>query len=144
MTRFARNILWLILVGVLLGTASSACAQIWTPFGPSNIRYDLELFKAPDISDYPNWPHPKEGFFFQYERLYSSIQQPRATDIGVNQGTAVGFFSGPVQFDPTQQPVSQILRPYGNSLDTNFLGADANLGQSLRVRASWKITRVGS
>lgn len=132
MTRFARKLLWLSLA-VLLFTATSARAQIWTPFGPSNIRYDLELFKAPDLSDYPNWPHPKEGFFFQYERLFWSIQQPRSTDVGVQNGTATGFFSGPVQFDPTQQPVSEILRPYGNSLDTNFLGATQTWGNRFEL-----------
>ncbi len=133
MTRFARNSLLCLVLGVLLCAASSARAQIWTPFGPSNIRYDLELFKAPDVSDYPNWPHPKEGFFFQYERLYWSIRQPFQTDVGVQNATATGFFSGPVQFDPTQQPVSEILRPYGNSLDTNFLGATQTWGNRFEL-----------
>jgi hypothetical protein len=125
--------LWLVVLTVLTVTASSARAQTWTPFGPSDMRYDLELFKAPDISDYPNWPHPKDGFFFQYERLYMSIQQPFSTDIGVHNATATGFFSGPVQFDPTTQPVSEILRPYGNSLDTNFLGAKQTWGNRFEL-----------
>jgi hypothetical protein len=80
LTRFKLCLLTLI---VLALNAASALAQEWTPFGPSNIRYDLELFAPPDISDYANWPRPAEGMFFQYERLYWSIQQPRTSDIGV-------------------------------------------------------------
>jgi hypothetical protein len=80
LTRFKLCLLTLI---VLALNAASALAQDWTPFGPSNIRYDLELFASPDISDYANWPRPAEGMFFQYERLYWSIQQPRTSDIGV-------------------------------------------------------------
>src|SRR5262249_2660713 len=38
--------------------AKAASAQDWTPFGPSDVRYDLELFKQPDISAYANWPRP--------------------------------------------------------------------------------------
>ena len=61
------------------------------PFGPSDVRYDLELFKVPDLSAYADWPRPKQGFFFQYDRLFMAIQQPSRTDIGVPGGVAGGW-----------------------------------------------------
>jgi hypothetical protein len=85
---FARQKLCLVAVAALamIAGAGPALAQEWTPFGPSDVRYDLELFKRPDISAYADWPRPNYGFFFQYERLYWAIQQPSRTDIGVPTG----------------------------------------------------------
>src|SRR5215471_17874568 len=75
------------------------------PFGPSNIRYDLDLFAPPDLSTYANWPRPHEGFFFQYDRLYWAISGPRRTPIG-QAGSALGFTTdrGNNNFIPTANP----------------------------------------
>src|SRR5579871_6413776 len=118
----ARYKTWLIVAVLLASGAGSAMAQNWTPFGPSDVRYDLDLFAPPDISAYADWPRPKEGFFFQYDRLYMSISGPSRTHIGEG-GTALGFFNGPPQFDPSTQNVS-ILTPYRSSIDTGFIKAD--------------------
>lgn len=132
---FARLKLYLAMAVTLAAIASvrSAPAQEWTPFGPSDVRYDLELFKRPDISAYADWPRPNYGFFFQYERLYWAIQQPSRTDIGTANGTAVGLINGVIQFDPTNQPVGNILTPYRNSLDTSFLTADQTWGNRFEL-----------
>ncbi|MCC7086715.1 MAG: hypothetical protein IT427_17075, partial [Pirellulales bacterium] len=105
------------------------------PFKPSSVRYDLDLFAPPDLSTYGNWPRPNEGFFFQYDRLYWSIQQPSRTEIGVPGGQAQGLINGVIQFDPTNQPVGQILSDYSNSLDTGFLRADQTWGN--RFELGW-------
>jgi Putative beta barrel porin-7 (BBP7) len=127
---FARLKLCLVTAVALAAIAGvrSAPAQEWTPFGPSEVRYDLELFKRPDVSAYADWPRPNYGFFFQYERLYWAIQQPSRTDIGVPNSSAIGLVNGVVQFDPTNQPVGNILTSYSNSLDTGFLRADQTWG----------------
>ncbi len=103
------------------------------PFKPSNIRYDFELFAPPDLSTYGNWPRPNEGFFFQYDRMYMAIQQPSRTEIGVPGGSAVGLINGVPQFDPTEQPASEILTEYSNSLDTGFLLADQTWGNRFEL-----------
>ena len=47
----ARIKIWLVTVTVLAaGTISALAQEGHGPFGPSDIRYDLELFKAPDLS----------------------------------------------------------------------------------------------
>jgi hypothetical protein len=124
----ARIKMWLVAVTVLAVGAVSAFGQTEGPFGPSDIRYDLELFRAPDLSAYADWPRPKEGFFFQYDRLYMAIQQPSRTDIGVPGAVAVGLRNGVLNFDSTNQPVGDILTTYGNSLDTGFLRAKQTWG----------------
>ncbi len=100
---------------------------------PATCRYDLELFKAPDLSAYADWPRPKEGFFFQYDRLFMAIQQPSRTDIGVPGGVAVGLINGVINFDPTNQPVGDILTAYGNSLDTGFMRAKQTWGNRFEL-----------
>jgi hypothetical protein len=115
--------MWLLMTTVVLVGIGSARAQDWTPFGPSNVRYDLDLFAPPDLSAYADWPRPNEGFFFQYDRLYWSISGPRRTPIGQG-GTALGFFNGPPQFDPTAQNPSLIVTPYASTADTGFIKAD--------------------
>jgi hypothetical protein len=134
---FARTRLWLMGV-VLAAGASTAVAQVGpnesiTPFGPSNVRYDLELFKPPDVSAYADWPRPNEGMFFQYERLFWAIQQPTRTDIGLANGVAVGLVNGVINFDPTNQPIGNILTAYRNSLDTGFLRADQTWGNRFEL-----------
>ncbi|HEY2760997.1 MAG TPA: BBP7 family outer membrane beta-barrel protein [Pirellulales bacterium] len=121
----ARSKLWLFAAFVLAISArtGSTMAQDWIPFGPSDIRYDMELFKQPDISAYADWPRPNYGMFFQYERLYWAIQQPTRADVGVDGGRSVGLLNGVLQFDAAGQPEdpSRILSLYGNSLNTGFL-----------------------
>src|SRR5262249_49101821 len=103
---FARQKLCLVAVAALamIAGVTAALAQEWTPFGPSDVRYDLELFKRPDISAYADWPRPNYGFFFQYERLYWSIDRPKTTDIGLNGARQLAYESGPAQFDPIGAP----------------------------------------
>jgi Putative beta barrel porin-7 (BBP7) len=132
----ARIKMWLIMAAVLASGAASAFGQADEPvgpFGPSNIRYDLELFKAPDLSAYADWPRPKEGFFFQYDRLFWAIQQPSRTAIGVPGGVGVGLRNGVINFDNTNQPVGDILSTYGNSLDTGFLRAKQTWGNRFEL-----------
>jgi hypothetical protein len=128
LTMLARYKLWLMIATVWAASASGAFAQHWTPFGPSDIRYDLELFKPPDLSTYANWPRPSEGMFFQYERLYWSVSQANRTDIGVPGGRATGLLNGVNSFDSLNQPIGDVLSSYGNSLDTGFLRADQSWG----------------
>jgi Putative beta barrel porin-7 (BBP7) len=128
----ARYKMWLVMTAALLLVSGVARAQesntTWSPFGPSDIRYDLDLFAPPDLSAYANWPRPNEGFFFQYDRLYWAISGPRRTPIG-EPGTAQGFFNGPAQFDPTQQPPgTSILTPYSSTVDTGFINATQTWG----------------
>lgn len=127
----------LVVVAAMLLSSGAALGQPLDghqgPFRPSNVRYDLELFAPPDLSTYGNWPRPNEGFWFQYDRLYMSIQQPTRTEIGVPGGESVGFFNGPPQFDPTTQPINQILKPYENSIDTGFLRADQTWGNRFEL-----------
>jgi hypothetical protein len=129
----ARHKTWFLILAVWASSATWAFAQPantahWSPFGPSSIRYDLELFKPPDLSTYGDWPRPNEGLYFSYERLYYSISQPNRTEIGVPGGTATGLLNGVINFDPTNQPVGEILESYNNSLDTGFLRADQTWG----------------
>ena len=129
----ARTKTWLMVLAVWASGAAAVFAQPaepshWSPFGPSSIRYDLELFKPPDLSTYADWPRPAEGLYFQYERLYYSISQPNRTDVGVPGGTDTALINGVIQFDPTNQPVGNILETYHNSLDTGFLRADQTWG----------------
>jgi hypothetical protein len=129
----ARTKTWLMVLAVWASGAAAVFAQPaepshWSPFGPSSIRYDLELFKPPDLSTYGDWPRPAEGMYFQYERLYYSISQPNRTDVGVQGATATGLLNGVVNFDSTNQPIGNLLQTYGNSLDTGFLRADQTWG----------------
>ncbi|HTQ40094.1 MAG TPA: BBP7 family outer membrane beta-barrel protein [Pirellulales bacterium] len=127
--------MWLVVLTALLvgGSANAARAQDWTPFGPSNIRYDLDLFAPPDLSAYANWPRPNEGMFFQYDRLYWAISGPRRQAIG-EPGTTEGFFNGPAQFNPDLQPVgSSILTPYSSSADNGFIHADQTWGNRFEL-----------
>ena len=117
----------------IFACVGSAPAQEWTPFGPSNVRYDLELFKQPDISAYADWPRPNYGFFFQYERLYWAIQQPSRTDIGAPNRQAIGLLNGTLQLNPLNQPVGNVLELYRNSLDTGFLRADQTWGNRFEL-----------
>src|SRR3954462_5278289 len=110
----ARTKTWLMVLAVWTSGAAAVFAQPaepshWSPFGPSSIRYDLELFKPPDLSTYGDERKPAEGIFFQYERLYWSIQQPSRTDVGVPGGRATGMLNGVNNFDPTTQPSSDLL-----------------------------------
>ncbi|HEY2881165.1 MAG TPA: BBP7 family outer membrane beta-barrel protein [Pirellulales bacterium] len=137
MLRARQKLLQLVIV-VLATTAGSAFAQQdgeehWNPFGPSNVRYDFDMFQPPDISAYADWPRPNEGLFFEYNRLYWAIQQPTRTEIGVAGGSELAYFGGPSQFDPTTQPISDILRRYGNSLDTGFLRGDQTWGNKFEL-----------
>ena len=95
------------------------------PFGPSNERYDLDLFAPPDLSTYANWPRPKEGFFFQYDRLYWAISGPKRSSIG-QPGSAVGLLTdtGVNAIDPTNQDPSAILQVYSSSVDNGFVQAN--------------------
>jgi hypothetical protein len=102
------------------------------PFGPSNLRYALDLFAPPDLSTYANWPRPQEGFFFQYDRLYMSISGPKRQSIG-QPGTAEGFFNGPPQFDPTMQPGVSLLTPYSSSVDNGFIQANQVWGNRFEL-----------
>ena len=79
-----RFMLWLVAATVAGVSARTACAQHWTPFGPSDIRYDLELFAPPELSTYGNGPGPRAntGMFFSYERLNWWFNRPAAAVIG--------------------------------------------------------------
>lgn len=98
-------------------------------FGPSNVRYDLDLFAPPDLSTYANWPRPHEGFFFQYDRLYWAISGPKRTPIGA-PGSAIGFLTdtGVNAFDPSTQDPSLLLKHYSSTVDTGFIQADQTWG----------------
>jgi hypothetical protein len=112
------------------------------PFGPSNDRYDLDLFAPPDLSTYANWPRPHEGFFFQYDRLYWAISGPRRTPIG-ETGTGLGFMTdtGNNNFIPVATPPFDaqnprfILQLYNSTIDTGFIQADQTWGN--RYELGW-------
>ncbi len=139
----ARFKLWLMIATVWAASATGAFAQHWTPFGPSDIRYDLELFKPPDLSTYADWPRPNEGMFFQYERLYWSISQPNRTDIGVPGGVGIGLVNGVNSFDSLNQPIGDVETAYRNTVDTGFL-RPIRAGAIALNSASWRTTKAGS
>jgi hypothetical protein len=137
--RLVRNKTWLMMVIALAIGAGSAYAQTDAtpplgPFGPSNVRYDLDLFAPPDLSTYANWPRPHEGFFFQYDRLYWAISGPRRQTIG-QPGTAVGFMTdnGVNAFDPTTQDPSSLLQNYSSSVDNGLVQADQVWGNRFEL-----------
>jgi len=138
---------WLLTAIVLALGAGSVYAQSGDtppvgPFGPSNVRYDFDLFAPPDLSAYANWPRPAEGFFFQYDRLYWALSGPRRTPIG-QTGSALGFMAdtGNNNFIPTANPPFDaqnprfILQAYGSSTDTGFIQADQTWGN--RYELGW-------
>jgi hypothetical protein len=127
---------WLLFVIALAMGGKSAFAQHEAtpplgPFGPSNVRYDLDLFAPPDLSTYADWPRPKEGFFFQYDRLYWAISGPKRTPIGA-PGSAVGYTTdtGVNAFneDGTPTDPSLLLTHYSSTADTGFIQADQTWG----------------
>jgi hypothetical protein len=132
----ARYKMWLVtLIALVIGVGSAWADdgnETWSPFGPSDVRYDLDLFAPPDLSAYANWPRPNEGFFFQYDRLYMAISGPHRTPIGQG-GTALGFFTGPAQFDPTTQNPNLVVTQYSSSVDTGFIKADQVWGNRFEL-----------
>ena len=132
----ARYKMWFVmLIALVIGVGYARgedSSESWSPFGPSDVRYDLDLFAPPDLSAYANWPRPHEGFFFQYDRLYMAISGPHRTAIG-QPGTALGFFNGPPQFDPTTQNPNLIVSTYSSSVDTGFIQADQVWGNRFEL-----------
>src|SRR5262249_60998237 len=124
-----------VLVVVCLTVTPTDATPTLCPFGPSNVRYDLDLFAPPDLSTYANWPRPHEGFFFQYDRLYWAISGPERQPIG-QPGSGVGFMTdtGNNNFLPTANPPFDaqnprfILQNYSSSVDNGFIQADQTWG----------------
>jgi hypothetical protein len=127
-----RKTLWLVVLGVLAAGASSVQAQHWSPFGPSEVRYDFEMFKAPDLSTYPN-PKSNHGIFLQYDRLYWGMSKPASAQIGsttaapaiVNSYTGLPF---PGVIPPPFAPF-----PDFNSVDTGHLTGQGGWGNRWEI-----------
>lgn len=94
---------WLVGLAVIVGGAAVAQAQEpppvkmiaqqgpnadqslpIDPIGPlqTGTVADAQLFKEPDLTQIGTYPEMNYGPFFQYERLYWSLHQPPATQIG--------------------------------------------------------------
>jgi hypothetical protein len=82
------------LLAALWASPSATCrAGDWLPLLPSQNFYDFQLFAPPDLQEYEIYPEPKEGIFFDYERLWWGITRPQFTSVG---NTDVGYLI-PVQ-----------------------------------------------
>jgi hypothetical protein len=120
--------------------------------GPSDVRYDLDLFAPPDLSTYANWPRPHEGFFFSYDRLYWALSGPRRNAIGAS-GTGVGYMTDtgvnafvPETTSPLAPPVAAqnphfILQNYDSTTDTGFIQANQVWGN--RYELGWEEDNKG-
>ena len=67
----------------VFATANAAHAQNLQPFGPLQWEPDGQPFAPPELSTYGNGPSLNYGWYFQYDRLYWTISQPKYSEIGV-------------------------------------------------------------
>lgn len=124
-----RKTLWLVVLGVLAVGASSVQAQHWSPFGPGEVRYDFEMFKAPDLSTYPN-PKANHGIFLSYERLYWGMSKPASSVIG---STTAAPATNNTWIDGFPDDPEFPLFPRTNSLDTGYLQGTGGWGNRWEI-----------
>ena len=60
---------WLVIAAVIAVSASRAAAQQYQPFGPVDIRTDMQLFAPVDLGDFGGGTPMAEGAFFSFEKL---------------------------------------------------------------------------
>jgi hypothetical protein len=98
-------------LAVLLGLACEAAAQPYRPFETGVYEEDGAPFTGFEYDDYNGPPPPRQGWFFNYERVVMWINPPKKTTIGKEGLTAlVADGSG--------------FRVQENGLDTGFLDSD--------------------
>ncbi|MFM8578498.1 MAG: hypothetical protein ACKOCN_06830, partial [Planctomycetaceae bacterium] len=99
-----------VMVPVLFAALWSPCvnsrAGDWLPLLPSQDFYDFQLFAPPDLQEYEIYPEPKEGIFFDYERLWWGITRPQFTSVG---STDAGYLI------PTQPISPQTIAQLNNA-----------------------------
>jgi hypothetical protein len=71
----------LVATAALLAAGSGARGGDWMPLLPDQDFYDMQLFAPPDLREYSTYKRPKEGLYFNYDRLYWSITVPQVTDV---------------------------------------------------------------
>lgn len=73
----SRLLTWLAAVMSALSLVSSVQAQKILPFiEPDAFKPDYQFFAPAEVDCYDGGPPPKEGFFFEYQRLYMSVSRP--------------------------------------------------------------------
>jgi len=71
----------LVATAALLAAGSGARGGDWMPLLPDQDFYDMQLFAPPDLREYSTYKRPKEGLYFNYDRLYWAITVPQVTDV---------------------------------------------------------------
>jgi hypothetical protein len=71
----------LVATAALLAAGSDARGGDWMPLLPDQDFYDMQLFAPPDLREYSTYKRPKEGLYFNYDRLYWAITVPQVTDV---------------------------------------------------------------
>ncbi len=69
------------LTGLVGGTPTLAGGN-WMPLLPDQDFYDFQLFAPPDLQEYAVRPQPRDGIFFNYDRLYWGLTPPPVTGVG--------------------------------------------------------------
>ena len=63
------------------GDNKPALNGLW-PFSPGHVGSYAQPFSPARTSTYGNGPHPNEGYFFSYERLFWSLSAPETSTVG--------------------------------------------------------------
>jgi hypothetical protein len=82
MQSFRRVLAVTLAVAGLVASVRTAKAGDWMPLLPDQDFYDFQLFAPPDLRSYSNYQRPREGLFFNYNRLYWGMTVPRAAPVG--------------------------------------------------------------
>lgn len=111
---------------------SPAAAQKYQPFGPVDIRTDMQIFAPADLGDFGKRPKPNEGYFFAYEKLNWSTMSVK-TPTGIE---------APVILSPDYLPGGPIApAPVPNTFDVNL--PDSRFGWGDRYEMGYMQDREG-
>jgi len=102
-------------LAVLLGLACEAAAQPYRTLETGVYEEDAQPFAGFEYDDYNGGPPPRQGWFFNYERVVMWINAPKKTTIG-KEGLEAPVADG------------NGFRVQTNTMDTGFLDADRAWG----------------
>jgi hypothetical protein len=136
---------WLLVLGLQLGMASAAIAQDGAPsFVPNLTDQQIEeinqTFDQPDLSSYGNGPYGNamrapEGWFANFDAMFTWVSPPKHTQIGLDGGTRQVYANegtsgyntfytpGGSQFGQKPSYVTDT-----NSVDNSFINAAVHTG----------------
>jgi hypothetical protein len=80
--RFRRLAAILFALAGLVGSTRAFAGGNWMPLLPNQDFYDFQLFAPPDLQEYAIRPQPRDGIFFNYDRLYWGLTPPPVTGVG--------------------------------------------------------------